>query len=344
MSNILDDKHKKNRIITAMTQPICPYFKRCGGCLYQDMSPKEYALMKQHFILRAFSDKGLTPEIEEIRQVPIGSRRRASFSFETGKLGFNGFKSHTVIDIQQCPILTPALSTFLPKLKSFVSLLSGKGDVFVQESPFGLDIHIHHGTHQPTLAFLEQAAIFAQTHPIARLIYNHTLIVEKTKLPFPPDAFLQPSEAGEKILIDLMLSFVGESRTAVDLFCGTGTFTHPLLEKGLIAHGYDCTPESVQTLGRYGVVRDLFRNPLSPEELKDIDLVVMDPPRAGAKAQTENLALSNVHNIILISCNPTTAARDANILIGAGFRMGKITPVDQFTFSNHIEIVCNFQK
>lgn len=327
-----------------MTCIICPYFKRCGGCLYQDMPHEAYLEMKQRFIRRAFADKGLFPEIAEVREVPLGSRRRASFAFKNGLLGFNQQKSHALVDIEECLILTPALVAFLPALKAFIRPLKGAGDVFVQETPFGLDVHIHHGKERPTLAFLEDAAAFCHAHPVARLLYNQTPILEKTKLPFPPDAFLQPSEAGERLLIQLMLTYVGEAKTALDLFCGAGTFTRPLLEKGLKVHGYDCVAESVAVLGNNGSVRDLFRAPLLPTEFEGIDVAVMDPPRAGAKAQSEEIARSSLKRLILISCNPTTAARDAKILTDAGFKMGEVVPVDQFTFSNHIELVCLFTK
>ncbi|MGN1063355.1 MAG: hypothetical protein ACI4QM_03420, partial [Alphaproteobacteria bacterium] len=148
----------------------------------------------------------------------------------------------------------------------------------------------------------------------------------------------------EKTLISLMMEHVTTQKSAVDLFCGSGTFTRPLLNAHLHVTGYDSAPDCVAVLGENGCVRDLFRNPLTAEELNGIDLVVMDPPRAGARAQTDALSQTQVPTVILISCNPSTCARDIKKLTENGWHLAKITPVDQFPFSNHIELVCALKK
>ena len=163
-------------------------------------------------------------------------------------------------------------------------------------------------------------------------------------LTFQADTFLQPSALGEKTLVDLVLKNVGQSKNAVDLFCGYGTFTRPLATMGLSVVGYDSDTRSVSTLGEMGRVRDLFRNPLLPEELGGVDLAVLDPPRAGAKEQVLQLAETQIPRIIMVSCAPKTGARDIKILLDAGWHLTEITPVDQFTYSNHIEIVAVLEK
>jgi 23S rRNA (uracil1939-C5)-methyltransferase len=179
---------------------------------------------------------------------------------------------------------------------------------------------------------------------VARLSYNDEPIAAKINLPLPANAFLQPSAAGEKILIDLVLKEAKGSQKAIDLFCGSGTFTKPLLSAGISTIGYDCAKESVSLLGNFGVVRDLFRSPLLPEEMKGLDLIVLDPPRSGAKSQVEQIVQTQIPKIIMVSCNPTTAARDAFLLISTGWRLTSVIPVDQFTWSNHVEIVCSFER
>ena len=155
---------------------------------------------------------------------------------------------------------------------------------------------------------------------------------------------MQPSALGEKTLVDLVLKNVGQAKKAVDLFCGYGTFTRPLAEAGLSVMGYDSDSRSVSTLGKMGKKRDLFRNPLTPEELVDFDLAVLDPPRAGAKEQVLQLAETQIPRIIMISCAPKTGARDIKILLDGGWHLTEIAPVDQFTYSNHIEIVALLEK
>ena len=324
---------------------LCPYFGKCGGCIYQDMPTNDYLEMKKRYVMRCFSDYGLTPVIEDIVSIPIHSRRRACFAFHKGHLGFNENKSHTIIDIEECRLLTDNLCHILSPLRTFIKSLGGSGDVFVLDTPYGIDMHIKtKSKERPDLALLEKLALFANQNNVVRLLYNNNPIIEQTRLPFPPDVFLQPSEAGEKALVNLMTRHIGTAKTAIDLFCGTGTFTKPLIQAGLIVKGYDSSADSVKTLGTYGVVRDLFRNPLLPTELNDSDIVVIDPPRAGAKAQTQQLAQSAVQKIIMISCNPSSAARDIKILIDNGWQLNPITLVDQFTYSGHVELFCTLSK
>jgi len=91
-------------------------------------------------------------------------------------------------------------------------------------------------------------------------------------------------------------------------------------------------------------VRDLFRETLSAKGLEGFDMVVLDPPSAGAAAQTERLARSKVPVIVAVSCASATLARDARTLIDAGYSMGPVTPIDQFLWSPHIEAVTVFRK
>lgn len=325
-------------------EQICPYFNRCGGCLYQDIPFEQYLERKQAFVLRAFSDFDITPNLQPIITVPIGSRRRACFAFYKGHLGFNERKSHTIVDINTCKMLTPTLNEIIEPLRVLVKKLKGTGDIFLLDTPYGIDMHIKMGKEKPNLELLELLASFGNTYNIARLLFNNEPILQKMVLPFPANVFLQPSVFGEETLVRLMLEEVSTAKSAVDLFCGTGTFTKPLIKAGLKVMGYDSETASIAALGTHGSVRDLFRNPLMPLEFDGIDLVIIDPPRSGAKAQVENLVQTAVGKIIMISCNPSTCARESKLLIENGWRLDKVTPVDQFTYSNHIELVCVFSK
>ena len=88
----------------------------------------------------------------------------------------------------------------------------------------------------------------------------------------------------------------------------------------------------------------MFRRPLVAAELAAFDAVVFDPPRQGAEAQARALAASAVPTVIAVSCNPTTLARDARILVDGGYRLARVTPIDQFLYSNHVEVVALFQR
>lgn len=326
-----------------MLKEKCVYFGKCGGCVWQDLSQQDYIAKKESFIRHAFQDAGLSVTLEPMILIPTGTRRRACFAFSGSHFGFNESKSHKIVDITDCPLLTTTINNALPTLHQTTTQLKSAGDCFVLDTPSGLDIHIKDKKGQPKLAQLEILSALNQESSVVRVVYNNTPIFVKVPLPTTADSFTQPSLEGEQALIQLVLKNIGNAKTAVDLFCGKGTFTAPLLDKGLRAIGYD-NADAVLNLGSNGAQRDLFRNPLTAEELNGIDLAVLDPPRAGALAQVTQLAQSMISNIIMVSCNPKTAARDIKILADAGWRIQKITPVDQFTYSNHIELVCVLKK
>jgi len=88
----------------------------------------------------------------------------------------------------------------------------------------------------------------------------------------------------------------------------------------------------------------LFRRPLAAAEFKNVGCVVFDPPRQGAEAQARALAVSAVPVVVAVSCNPATFARDARILADGGYRLTRVTPVDQFLYSPHVEIVARLER
>jgi 23S rRNA (uracil1939-C5)-methyltransferase len=139
----------------------------------------------------------------------------------------------------------------------------------------------------------------------------------------------------------------------MDLFCGIGTFALRLAGAVKVA-AFDNHEPSIAALqgaakspGLKPVtasVRDLFRWPLVTDELKKTDFVVLDPPRQGAEAQVRELAKSKVKKIAYVSCDADSFARDAKILTGGGYKLGEVTPVDQFQYSPHIELVGVFKR
>ena len=328
-----------------MLKEKCPYFNKCGGCVWQDLSEQNYLAKKELFIRRSFSDAGINEiPLNPIILLPTGIRRRACFAFYRGHLGFNEAHSHKIIEINSCPLLEPTLNSLISDLRTLTQKLGGEGDCFVLKTEPGVDVHIKDGRKAPDLSRLEILGVLAQNDQIVRLMYNDIPIFQKTPLVFQADTFLQPSSLGEKTLVDLVLENTGDAQKAVDLFCGYGTFTRPLASAGLSVVGYDSDSRSVSILNEMGQVRDLFRNPLLPDELFGVDLAVLDPPRAGAKEQVLQLAETQIPRIIMVSCAPKTGARDIKILLDAGWRLTEITPVDQFTYSNHIEIVAVLEK
>ena len=334
---------------------LCPYFNVCGGCRYQDLSVADYRALKLNFIQNALSGVGLKTDVLPMIEIGAHTRRRATFAYQNGVLGFNEMRSHKIVPIQTCLVLTPALEKMLPALHRLARILPNSGDLAVLMTDWGADITVvpekiktkrfhskRHRNSAQDVTFLEEITVFCQGNFVARFVYDGDILFQVCPLPFPVNVFMQPSVEGEKILVDLVLSACKDSQKVLDLFCGLGTFTKPLAKAGKKVLGMDITAESIEALNGQGinaVVRDLFRAPVLPEELNAYDTVVLDPARAGAKSQCEKLALSEISKIVMVSCNPITFARDCRILTDAGYHLKWVQPVDQFIYSEHLEIV-----
>ena len=201
----------------------------------------------------------------------------------------------------------------------------------------------------------------AERHGLARISWDGELALslhpalqrfDDLAIEPPSGGFLQATAAGERALRALVTEAVGEPRRLLDLFAGSGTFALPLARRAEV-HAVEGDPAMLAALDRgwrrapglhrlTTEARDLFRRPLLADELRGYDAVVIDPPRAGAQAQTAALAAAGVPVIASVSCNPVSFARDAQVLVAAGYRLDWIHVVDQFRWSPHIELVARF--
>lgn len=333
----------------------CPFFGLCGGCDFQDMPFDAYLKMKTDQVKKALAHKAIDTPIDPIISIPDQTRRRVTFAYAPGRFGFNEKKSHRLIDITACRLLVPELQAFIRPLKALSQKIGGMGHVAVLMTDIGADIAFltdppkgkKKKPSRPSVDLLEEISVFCQTLPVVRFVLNGDLIFQAVQMDTPSNVFLQPSVLGEETLIRLVMDGVQGARSALDLFCGLGTFTVPMHKAGITVTGYDITAESIAALQKRGIpaeVRDLFRQPLTSEELGTVDAVVLDPARAGADALCRQLADSDVPKVVMVSCNPSTFARDARTLLNGGYRLNKVMPVDQFIFSRHIELVGVFEK
>ena len=200
----------------------------------------------------------------------------------------------------------------------------------------------------PTFALWpHRPSAVSQTHPPA-------LTWGGAQVSIPPGAFLQAVPSAELAMQALVCDGVGNARKVADLFAGCGTFTFSLAKTAAVS-AFEGDNDAVQALkdavkhahGLKPIVaerRDLFRRPLLPAELDVFDAVVLDPPRAGAKAQSEQLARAKVKRLVAVSCDPATFARDARTLIDGGYKLRTVTPIDQFLWAAHIELVAHFER
>lgn len=281
------------------------------------------------------------------------------------RAGFAAAGRHEIIAIDHCPILDPALSGGIEVANEIAELLkpvSKPLDIQVTASDNGLDIDVR-GSGPLDTAMLSQLSKLAEKHKLARLTRHGELVIQrsppivkigKAKVTLPPGSFMQPTVAGEETLAALVFDKCKGARHVADLFCGIGPFALRLADKFSVA-AFD--NDAIAIVSLQGAVkstqglkpikaeaRDLFRRPLMPQELRDYDCVVFDPPRQGAQAQSQQLAAGKIRHVVAVSCNPATFARDARILIDGGFKIDSVTPVDQFRHTPHVEVVARFRR
>lgn len=339
----------------------CPHFTRCGGCQIQHWRMDVYHLWKRELVVTALKHQGITAEVEPLIDAQGDGRRRATLHVRKTPqgviAGFNAARSHDIHPIDHCPILVPALSV-APAIARRIGALIGDCDVAFTASETGLDVDVT-TRKKPTPAL----AALVETEKLARLSLNREPLA--TRIPpeiaagtatirLPAGSFLQATRAGESTLAMLVIENLGKTKHIADLFCGVGVFALRLAGKARI-FAADSDRPAIAALNEAtrkasglkpveAKVRDLFREPLVSRELKDFDAVVFDPPRAGAETQARQLAKSTVKTVIAVSCDPATFARDARILIEGGYRLTRVTPVDQFAYTAHVEVVALFKR
>ena len=367
------DRRRLHRVAAASparTAPVCPHFGTCGGCALQHLAAGPYHDWKRGLVIAALARAGLDAPVHDVLEAHGEGRRRAVFharraTHDVLAVGFAAMKAHRVVAIDRCPILAPALTGSIAAAWDIAEVLASVRkplDIQVTASDAGLDVDVR-GSGRLTAADTAALARVAERRNLARLT-RHGELVAQRKLPMltvgraqvvlPPGAFLQATSAGEATLAQLVVGYCQGARTVADLFCGLGPFALRLAERARIT-AVDSDADAIAALRRAAEAtpglkpvaaqqRDLFRRPLAASELKGFDAVVFDPPRQGAEAQARELAASAAPTVVAVSCNPATFARDARILVEAGYRMVQVTPVDQFLFSAHVELVGLFKK
>jgi 23S rRNA (uracil1939-C5)-methyltransferase len=348
--------------------PVCIHFGACGGCALQHLGWQPYLEWKRERVVEALAAQRIDAEVAPVRAFAVSSRRRAAFTaVKVGRdlaFGFRRALSHDIIDISQCPILTPGLQAALPALRMLCAALISQGEarILVTACDNGLDMLIEpEGRQQPVMT--PAVAALAREAGIVRLAWRSDVLfsiaparvmLAGVPVELPPGAFLQAVPEAEAVMAALIGEAVGKAKTIADLFAGLGTFTLALARRAKVTAVETDTAMLAalaaavrQASGLKPVTtlrRDLFREPLSPAELNGFDAVVFDPPRAGAIAQTQALAKSKVRRVVAVSCNPASFARDARALIDGGYRIGRVTLIDQFVFSPHVELVASFVR
>ena len=356
--------------------PACRHFGpdglngTCGGCTLQHLADEAYRAFKVKLVADALASKGFDIPLQPLVTAAPGERRRAVFTARRTEkellLGFSQAGSHHIVNITECPVVVPGIESRLDTLRVIGRALAVSAEPFrmtVTETLAGLDIAVEGikavSDRQRRMAI----EIILGERGIARVSLNGDILIEpqKPELDFggarvvpPPGGFSQASRKAEEAMAALVMAGLGKVKRVADLFAGSGTFSLRIARvaqvlavesEGPALAALDKAARATQGLKPVAIEkRDLFRRPMMAQELKYIDAVVFDPPRAGAEAQARELARSAVKTIIAVSCNPLTLARDLRILVDAGYSLKSVTPIDQFLWTSHVEVVAVLGK
>jgi len=350
--------------------PICPHFGTCGGCALQHWQSAPYRAWKRDLVVTALRQSGIDAPVADLLDAHGDGRRRAVFHARRGahdvlEVGFTAMRAHRVVAIDRCPILAKNLDGALKAAWAIAETLTPADkplDIQVTATDAGLDVDVR-GSGPLTAALTAALARVAARHNLARLT-RHGELVAQARPPsvrmgaatvvLPPGAFLQATAQGEATLARLVLDHCAGAKNAADLFAGVGPFALRLAAQTRVC-AIDVEETAVAALTRAAAGtpgqkpiaaerRDLFKNPLVAAELNKFDAVVFDPPRQGAQTQSIAIASSRVPLVVAVSCNPGTFARDMRSLVDGGYRLAAVTPVDQFRYSPHVEIVARLEK
>jgi 23S rRNA (uracil1939-C5)-methyltransferase len=353
--------------------PRCRHFGTCGGCALQHLDHESYQRIKLRVLHSALERVGIDPGVVGPMRLVPPERRRARLGISRprdprlpARVGYRERFRHNLVDLRECPVLEPALFALIGRLPQVARDLippGGSAEATLTRTDSGIDL-LMEAAERPELSACEVLARFAEECDLARIVWrsgpDELVVVERRPVrvllsgiavPFPPGAFLQASPSAEMILVEEVLSAVGPARPAVDLFAGLGAFAFALACDGPV-HAVEGDVGTAAALARAAADqpratverRDLARNPLPADALSRYAAAVFDPPRAGAARQAEALAASAVATVIAISCNPASFARDAATLVSGGYRLERVTPVDQFVWTPHLELAATFRR
>ena len=343
-------------------EPVCRHFgpegDRCGNCAVQHLAREPMLLWKRDLVVSAFRRAGVEARIGETVPVPLRSRRRVAFAVTPDGLGYHRRASAETFTAGECPILVPEVESNLAPLARLAHALGHAAmGLVVTACDNGLDVQVV--ASRPPNDGERRGLVRLREAPVIRVGVNDEVVVaaETPVVRFgdvsvtpPLGAFLQATRVSQEAMAALVTEHVGGSKRTADLFAGCGTFALRLPGQVAAFEGdaaaLGALEAAANAAGRPVACerRDLHERPLTAAELDRFDAVVLDPPRAGARAQCEQLAGSRVARVAYVSCNPATLARDAAALIEGGHRLRSVTPVDQFLFSAEVEAVALFER
>jgi 23S rRNA (uracil1939-C5)-methyltransferase len=345
----------------------CPYYDECGGCDLQHQAYKYQLTFKEHKVKNALSRIGGFKDIKInniIFDESFNYRNKVTLKVFKDKIGFYKRNTNEIIDIDYCMISNDELNKSINVLQSFVK--DYKNNTFKSimiRSGNGLMIDIE--SDDNSLLNELKSILPSKIDNLKSLILNNEVLYGKNYIEKQIDnytfklsskSFYQVNDKVMKKLYDKVIEHVTDdySQVILDLYCGIGTITSLLSKYAKRVIGIEVVSDAVENakenatvnkinnvIFKEGKVEDLIET-LTEEE---IDTIVMDPPRSGVESRAlDTIIKINPKQIIYVSCDPVTLARDLKILCNNNYEIKDITPFDMFPQTSHVECVAQIKK
>ncbi len=358
--------------------PACGHFGVCGGCTSQHWDEAPYLDWKLARLIAGLRRAGFDdPVVAPVVRGEPGTRRRMDLAVRRVPggvvVGLHRAHAGEIVDITECPVLDPMLAALIAPSRAVLSSLAairGSASVVVNLLDSGPDVLLRTDAELITPDRVKLTD-FARAHGLPRVSWALgdgpveavcmlnppvTSLAGVTVTP-PAGAFLQATRDGEAAIAAAVLAGLPAKQTAkswaLELFAGCGTISFALAKRikvvgiegdaDLVAACHNAINQS-GLMGKMEIrLRDLARQPFQANELSKFTCVVLDPPHGGAAAQMPYIAQAKVPTVIYVSCDPVSLGRDAAVLHAAGYRLEKVTPIDQFLWSARLEAVAVFR-
>lgn len=346
----------------------CKHFGECGGCSLQHLNEASYLEFKRNLFRHCLSRSGFEDRGFPLKSVGPYQRRRTRVKCKIINkkviIGYHKACSNNLVNISECFVLSEKILATIQILKlcflGFSSRFNHQDfEINLTECSNGIDVMIDCAL-APEMQELESLSKSLQHPDIIRINWKNKVeispIAMKTQpiimvcgreIAIPDDNFLQASELAQNWIIEFINNSISESAYVADLYAGCGIYSCSINAQKI--DGFEGSQAMVATAKKQFshinfIERDLFYNPVTPDELTKYQHIIINPPRNGAGPQINAIAASKLHHVVMVSCNPDSFARDAQILQKSGFKLENAIAIDQFYWSHHLEILAYFIK
>lgn len=337
-------------------EPFCPYFGECGGCDLCHINYDEqlkFKLNKVNEIIKKFGD--INYEIKDITKTNKKFYRNKATFHVNEKIGYYKEKTNEIIPIDKCRIVNDKINNLLNQLK--LMNLNNIYEVVIRVSDYNNESMVILKTNSfidIDISKLDCDNIIIYRKGYCKVLKGKGYIIEKLddlKFIISPDSFFQVNTDGASKLYNKVLEFsqLKKEDKVLDLFCGTGTIGLYLSNYCESVIGVEINKSAVNDAIKNKKLNhikniDFICDDVSNVNIKNIDVVVVDPPRSGLnKKMIEYLTNLDSRKIVYVSCDPITLARDLKML-KEKYNIKKIELVDMFPWTYHCETICVLER